>query len=244
MQADRQHGRGAVAQGLQLRHDARGRDRDAAARQGDALIVRDDVDGVGDIVQIVERLAHAHEDDVGQAAVFLGRRPFLQVVAGHLDLGHDLGGGQVADQFLRAGVAEGAVQGAADLGRDAQGAGPAHVGNIDGLDLDARRGADQVFARAVPGDLTLDDLGAGQGEGLGQGRAGLLADVAHQGEVGDAVVVDPAPDLGGAHFRLLGRADLRFDQRIAQALARQTGQVDGGFNCGGSTRKVERDAQG
>ena len=115
MQADRQHGLGAASQRVQLRDNARGRDGDPAPRQGDALIVGDDVDGVGDVVQIVERLAHAHEDDVGQAAVFPGRRPFLEVVAGDLDLGHDLGGGQVADQLLRAGVAEGAVQGAADL---------------------------------------------------------------------------------------------------------------------------------
>ena len=109
MQRDRQHGLGPLAQRLQLGNHAGGRDGDPPARDGDALVVGDDVDGRGHAVEVVERLAHAHEHDVGQPAVFLGRRPFAKVVARDLHLGHDLGGGQVADQGLGAGVAESAV---------------------------------------------------------------------------------------------------------------------------------------
>ena len=133
------------------------------------------VDGVGDAVQIVERLAHAHEDDVGEPAVFLGGRPFAEVVAGHLHLGDDLGGGQVAHQGLGAGVAEGAVQRAADLAGDAQRAGAADVGNVD-ASRPRCPGAVRISHLRVPSlaHLALDDLGPGEGEALGQRGAGLL----------------------------------------------------------------------
>ena len=195
--------------------------------------------------QIVERLAHAHEDDVGQPAVFLRARPLLQIVPGHLHLGDDLGRRQVAHQGLGAGVAEGAVQRAAHLTGDAKGARAAHIGDVDGLDLDARRHADQPLAGAIAADLTLDHLGAGEREGLGQGRAGLLGHVGHGGEVGQAIVVNPPPQLGGPHLGLFRTHHAGLDQGGGQLRPGQARQVRPGRRGGRRrARKIEGDAQG
>ncbi len=250
MQRDGQHGLGLLAQGLEVGDHAGGRDGDPPARDGDALVVGQDVDGLGDVVQIVQRLAHAHEHDVRELALLARRGPLGEVVAGHLDLGHDLGRRQVAHQGLGPGVAEGAVQGAAHLAGDAERALSARhgdVGNEHRLHLDARGEADQPLARPVLGDLALHDLGAGDGEALGEGGAGFLGDVAHRFEGGGAGLVDPAPQLARAHLRLLGRHDPGLRQGGAQRLAAEAGEVDPGIrgrDVGARAGDVEGDAQG
>ncbi len=176
-------------------------------------------------VEVVERLAHAHEDDVGEPAVLLGRGPFAELVPGHLDLSDDLGRRQVAHQGLGPGVAEGAVEGAAHLAGDAQGAGAADIRDVDGLDLHARSHADQPLARAVHRDLALHHLRTRQVEGAGQGGPQFLGHVGHPGEVGDPVVVHPAPELGGAHLRLLRRHEAGLGQRSRKGRPGQARQV-------------------
>ena len=57
-------------------------------------------------------------------------------------------------------------------------------------------------------------------EQLGQPIARLLGDVGHAPEVGDAVPVDPLPDLAGAE-----RLQPGLDQRRLQLVARQADQV-------------------
>ena len=181
-----------------LRHDARGRDGDAPPRQRQAVAVGEDADRVDDVVEVVERLAHAHEDDVRDEALALGRqqalraralrerlaRPVAEPVAGDDRLRRDLLRRQVAHEPLRAGVAEGAGQRAADLARDAERAAVA-LGDIDALDLGAavararRRHADQPLAGAVLRDLLGDDLGTIERVGFGERAAQALADVRH-----------------------------------------------------------------
>jgi hypothetical protein len=91
-------------------------------------------------------------------------RPFAEPVARDHDLIDDLGGGEIAHEPLGAGVAEGAVERAADLARDAERAAVA-LRDIDALDLmralarRVRRQADEPFARAVGRNLLGDDLG-------------------------------------------------------------------------------------
>ena len=61
----------------------------------------------------------------------------------------------------------------------------------------------------------VDDLGPRELKASARSARELLGDVGHRGEVGDAVVVDPAPQLAGAHLaRLLGHADA--GQRLAR----------------------------
>ena len=145
------------------------------------------------------------------------------------DLADDLLGGQVAHQLLRAGVAEGAGQRAADLAGDAERA-AAFLGDVDGLDLDrpagaARRKAEQPFARAVRRRSARSTIsGRASGEMLGELGAQLLRDVGHAGEIGDAAEIDPVPELAGAHPGLALRHDARSDERLAELGARQADQ--------------------
>jgi hypothetical protein len=126
-------------------------------RDSDAFGIHRDLHRVAHVLEIVERLAHAHQHDVRQKPGFIlgaraGFRPFAQIVARHHDLADDLARGEVAHQLLRAGVAEGTGQRAADLARNAQRA-AILLGDVDDLDLVPAGDAHEVFARAVVRDL-------------------------------------------------------------------------------------------
>ena len=183
-------------------------------------------DGRDHVVRVVERLAHAHEHDVRHEAAAVGRHeravgrrragPVADPVPRDDELRHDLGGGQVAHEALRAGVAERAGEGAADLARDAQRA-AIDLRNVDALDLGAlvertRRGhADEPLARAVLRDLLGDDRRAVEGVDRGE-RAWRrpLPTFVMASKVAGAAQIDPVPELGDAHLQLaLGHADRR-----------------------------------
>ena len=179
------------------RHHPRGRQRDLAARDRQPLRVHHDLQRRRDIVVIVERLAHPHQHDVGQLPVLLRRRPFAERVARHHDLPDDLGRAQIAHQALRAGMAEAAGQGAADLRGDAQRAAVAFR-DVDGLDLLPVVEAQQPFAGAVDRDARRRDRRPAQLVVLGQSFAERLRQIGHRGEIGDAAMIDPVPQLAGA----------------------------------------------
>lgn len=106
------------------RHDAGGGEGDAALGECKTVAIRKQEQRVADIVVIVERLALAHHDDVGDEAAFGGNNRAVRRVAvgeiaepvtGDQQLRDDFLGGKVAHQLLRAGVAEGTGERAADL---------------------------------------------------------------------------------------------------------------------------------
>ena len=202
VQGDREHGVGALAEFRDLGRDTGGGDSDAPAPDRDSVAVRDRVDRFGDVIQIVERLAHAHEDDIRQQAAFLGARPFVQRVAGDQHLLDDFLGGEIAHEGLRAGMAEGAVEGAADLAGDAERARLADIRDIDAFALDAGAEAGQPFLGAVAGDLVVGDLGAVEHVSFGQQAAKFLGNVGHHREIAGAEMVNPAAQLLGAHAGL------------------------------------------
>ena len=218
MQRDRQADAHLLARLDDRRHDAGGRQRDAPLRQGQALAVGGDSHRLADIVVIVERLAHAHQHDIGHQPAAIrhdragrGRRvrQVAEPLARRQDLADDLVGQEVAHQALGAGVAEGAGQGAADLAGDAQRA-AAFLGNVDGLDLDrppgaAGRKAEQPFAGAVDRDLLVDHFRPGDRIGLVQRLAQGAGDIRHLREIGDAAHIEPVPQLRDAHADLLVR---------------------------------------
>ena len=167
---------------------------DNVTRRGDtveAVFVRQDPQRLHRLVVVVQRLAHAHQDDV-EPLVAHGER-----VGEHADLADDLAGGQVPRQPHLAGEAEGAGHGAADLGRDAEGH-RRRVGDEDRLDHVAVGEAQEEFLGAVNGTFALDDLGRRQREAGGERRAEALRQVGHLVERGDAVAVDPAENLARA----------------------------------------------
>jgi hypothetical protein len=225
-----------------------GGESDAALGEGEAGAVGSDGHRPADVLEVVERLTHAHQHDVGdlafarrhQAAILRWGRawPVADRVAGDKNLGDDLLWSQIAHQALGAGVAERAGQGAADLTRDAQRA-AVGLGNKHGLDLrrpgivPAPLQPQEPFASAVGGDLGGSDLGPRQGVGAGEGGAQVLGNVRHLLERAGAAHVQPAPQLAQAHLQLLlGDAD--GGQRRRKPLAAETGQrrLGGGRRLG------------
>ena len=114
-EVDAELGAGAVHH----RHHAGGGQRDAPPRQADAFVVHDDLHRLGDVVVIVQRLAHAHQHDGGEqprrSPFGLGHSPSASRAA--MNWPTISAGAEVAHQRLRAGVAEPAGQRAADLAR-------------------------------------------------------------------------------------------------------------------------------
>ena len=109
MQRDREHRPAFGAEPRHFRNDAGGRDGDAPLGQRQAVAVGQNRDRLAHGVEIVERLAHAHEDDVRHRAHAFarGREPvgrrssagkIAEPVARDQNLGDDLGRGQVARQ--------------------------------------------------------------------------------------------------------------------------------------------------
>ena len=196
MQADRQIDPQFLPAATHHRDHAGGGEGDSAPAERDAVRIGDDLHGLGHVVVVVERLAHAHQHDVRQTAVFARRRPFAQKVAGQHDLADDLARGKVAHQTLGAGVAELTGQRAADLAGNAECA-PVAFRDVDHLRLVAVGEGQQPLLRPVAGDLMAGDAGAIEPEGPGQPAAEGLREVRHGGEVGRAVVIDPLPELLG-----------------------------------------------
>jgi hypothetical protein len=155
--------------------DPRRGDGHAAVRQAEALVVAQDV-GRGDHVgEVVQRLAHAHEHDVGQPQVG-------EAAAREHDLVDHLGGRQVAREAHLGGQAELAVHGAADLARDAERGAvglAGDAGDHDRLDARAVGCPKGQLGGAVVGGVDLVD-----GQDV---EAGLLGEqLAERGvEVGD-----------------------------------------------------------
>src|SRR5262249_17009133 len=133
--------------------------------------------------------------------------PISQAIARDHDLANDLAGGEIAHEALRAGVAERAIQGAADLAGETERA-AVRFRNVDGLHLMGTlvyllAGKPQEpFARAVRRDLLRHDLRSGQCEMLIESRAQLLGHVRHLGKVFRSAHVEPVPELLHAHFPL------------------------------------------
>ena len=182
-EVDAELGAGAVHH----RHDAGGGQRDPAAGQGDALVVHHDHHGLGDVVVVVQRLAHAHQHDGGeQARAF---RPsgwaIRRSVAGRHELADDFRRAEIAHQTLRAGVAEPAGEGAADLGGDADRAAILlPVGDVDRLGLLAVAEAEQEFAGVVRAGLHDGGLRPADDELLRQLLLQRPGDGGHAGEIG------------------------------------------------------------
>jgi len=110
------------------------------------------------------------------------RRPLAEVVAGDLRLSNDFGGGQIADQGLGPGVAEAAVEGAADLAGEAQRAAAADIGNEDGLGFEFGPKAISHLMTPVAAFLTPGDVGRSRAKRSARADRCSLAMLVHGGE--------------------------------------------------------------
>ena len=225
MERDGQHRVGLGSQQPDLRHHARGRDSDAPSGKLQAFLIGQHADGLTQVIKIIQGLAHAHEDDIGdKAAVASGHkspvrcgapRIIVQTIPGDQHLGDDFRRREIAHQLLRAGVAEGAIQCAADLAGDTQRA-PLALGNINAFHLCStiepagRSEPDQPFAGAILADLLADNPGALQRIGFSQPLAQRFRDSGHIIEIRRAAHIDPMPELRHPHsLFLVWHADVR-----------------------------------
>ena len=170
------------------------------------------------MVVVEEGLALAHEDEVdaGGAVVTAGAGE-LDVVAVEDggDLAGDLARGEVAADAEFGGKAELAVDGAADLRRDADGgaaegaslpaAGVARVvidavavGHPDGLDSFTVGKLDEVALSAVDGAGGSGEDGEADGVGLGEGGTEFGGEGRHLVKRGDALAIEGVEELAGA----------------------------------------------
>ena len=133
---------GSRRQPFERREHADRRERDPPRRHRQAVLVCQDPQRLHRRVVVVERLAHAHEDDV-EALV-----EHAELAQQDADLADDLACRQVADDAHAAGQAEGALHRAADLGRDAEGL-RRGVGDEDRLDEVAVGELEEELRRAV-----------------------------------------------------------------------------------------------
>ena len=230
MERDREPDAELSAAALDHRHDAGGGERDSPARERDPLGVHDDVQRLGDIVVVEQRLAHAHHHDVREQARAARRRPLAVGVASRKELRDDFAGVQVSHHALGAGVAEGAGERAAYLGGDAERA-AVLLRDVDGLHLPAVSEAQQPLAGAVRRALFRRHLGARQGVALSQHGAKRAADRRHRAEFYGAAVVNPVPELLGPHAKAVIRhADIL--QTLGKLVPREPDQAFPLVPCG------------
>ena len=169
---------------------AHGADSDALRAPCEAPRCGEHVDGGEHGVKIVERLAHAHEHDVGEG-VALGYGQ---------NLVDNLRGGKVAVEALAAGHAEGAAHLASRLRAHAE-RGPVAVGDVDGLYVAASGAVEEILHRAVGAACLGLGILAAHAPARGERLASALAEVGHRVDVGDTAAVYPVRYLLGGKTR-------------------------------------------
>ena len=181
---------------LERRQHADGRERHAPRRHGQPVLVGEDPQRLHRRVVVVQRLAHAHEDDVeagrehaelARRARGPGRRSRRRSGCGSIPI---LPVRQKA-HFIAQPTCVEMQKVSGRVGRSA-----GVVGDEDRLDQLAVVEAQQELGGAVGRLLLARRPRASRcGSAAGELRAQLAAQVAHQREIGDAALVDPLEDL-------------------------------------------------
>ena len=146
MQRYRQGHRTRLTQPVHRRYHARRAHRHAPPRQTISVIVEHDIQRGDDIIEISQRLAHAHHHHVADIALALRR--VAQGFIRHPKLTNNFRHRQIAVKALTPGRTKGAGQRAADLRRDAQSTAIV-LGNEHRFHRIAGPGIDQPLDRAV-----------------------------------------------------------------------------------------------
>ena len=188
MQGDGQTHIAVLAQAIHARDDARGAHGDLASGEAKAQIRGQQANRLQHIGIIQQRLAHAHEDDIGDHAppvCKIAQRPVREP-----DLADDLGRAEVPVEALLRGGTKAAVQRTAGLRGDTERAAALFR---DEHRLDGVVGIDpeQPFAGPVPGALLVDDGGRpdlGPGPQLGAQGPGQIG---HAGKVSQPMMINP-----------------------------------------------------
>ncbi len=208
------------------RHQAGGGDGHVPVGEVGAVAREEQVERHLEVPVVGQRLAHPHEDEVGEGP---GPAPLPQLdqpPVGPVDLVHDLARGQVAGQPHGGGEAELAADRAADLGGDAERL-ARQLGQVDRLEQLAVLGPPGPLDGAVHRALLARPLQGGEAGPPPQLLAQRPGEVGHLLQRGRALLVQPAVELAGPE-----RALPQAGEQLPQQLERQRPQV-GALVAGG-----------
>src|SRR5579885_1116036 len=175
-------------------HEPDGRDRDAPGRDRVAPGGRENLARRAHRLVVGERLAHAHEHDVGH-----GRRSRHVPAGAHLP--HDLGRPQVAHEPHARGGTEGAAHAAAGLARDAERE-PVAARDEHALDRGGTGQMEEELARAVGRRHDRRWREALEREVRREAGAQRSRQARHVLEAAGAAAMDPGENLSGTVPRL------------------------------------------
>ncbi len=194
MQRHRQRHRTILAQPVHHGDNPRGGHGDAAPRQTVGVVVEQDAQGGERDRIVLQRLTHAHEHDIADDALAIGRR--TQGTVGPPQLPYHLGHVEIAAEALLAGGAEQAIDRTPGLRGDAQRAaiGFRNEHRFHGIALPD---VEQPLARAIGGDVIGDDRRRPNFGTLDQRSPEGLRKIGHLIEAVLAPLVDPAHELAG-----------------------------------------------
>jgi hypothetical protein len=178
-------------------HADRGQ-RDPPGRNGKPAFVRENPQRLHRLVVVVQRLAHAHQDDV-EAGV-----EKVESIREYAHLADDFSGGQIAVDAHLSGEAERAFHRASDLGRETErhSLRPCRRGlirqgfrNADRLDELSVRQPQEELCGTVDRALGSQDLGRADAEVPSCLGPKVAAQIAHRVERGHPATMDPLKDL-------------------------------------------------
>ncbi len=225
MQRQCQRGVRGNRQAVNGGYHPRGGNRHLAFRDAVSQIVHHDIDRCRDIVEVQQRLAHAHHDHVGDVGV---AARFVQPPADQPQLADDLPRRQISVETLLTCRTKAAIQRAACLRRHAQGA-AGLLGNKHTFHQAAGTGLQQPFSRAIRGDMFARHRGFPDLAEFRERAAKALADIGHFLEVADPPMVDPLQNLPGMEGLLAKLVEQRFEllpgvpQKIDRAICCKSG---------------------
>src|SRR5690554_3250063 len=178
-------------------------------------VIQHDVHGGNHIVEVEQRLPHAHHHHVGDGPVHPGRNGAKRLV-GDPDLADDLRCRQVTVEALLAGRTKAAVQRTASLRGNTEGT-TAFLRDVYSLYTAAASHPNHTLAGPVGRNIFTDHFRTTNVRCLVQLRAQCLADVGHVGKVIHAEVVNPLHHLPGTEALLAQLLEESFHLRQGQA---------------------------
>ena len=223
VQAPGQVGGAFVVKAFHHRGKPHGGHGDFIGRNEIPVFVREYFHRLFDGIEVVQWLAHAHHDDIGDAAASFGQKP-----PGKAVLFDDFPCFQIAFEPQPGGETKSAPHFAAHLGGQTQGY-PGQIGNQHALHRRTIGKGELYFHRAVGGFFVMGHGAGRQVEHVRQTLAKLFGQIRHGGEIVHMLLVQPGIHLFGPERGLFGLFELR--RKGGQRQRLDVGQGHAGLLC-------------
>ena len=201
------------------------RERDPPARQAEPVAVHHDLERIAHLVEIIERLAHAHHHDVGEHPALGLATAIRRARRARASPGRRSRPAVRLRTSCIVPVWQKRQLSVQPTWLDTHSV-PRSASGMNTISKSCPSGERSSHLR-VPSVETcaVDHLGPRDDEALGEPGLLRLGDVGHRREIGGAAIVDPVPQLLGAQLGLLGLEPARL-QRGADLLAGEPDEID------------------